>query len=363
MFNYHPGLISITTEQTPRAMIALITVALVYMSIFVEFVPLRILLIWFFFQVLLAVSRYQNAKTLDKFIESNNEEKIKRHVIYFIILNIFQASMWTIASIFSIIYAPSPFEIVVFMMIVGIITAAVLSMSSMFYGFLVFFFCMIIPQTMIMIYYAERQHIALAIFTLIYIPTIILLSKSLYNSQLSAIKNNDALNLSVHKLHILSTIDSLTNIYNRRYFFEMAQNLISIALREQKVVSLLMLDIDFFKDINDEHGHQAGDFILVSLSKEVKSIMRESDIFGRVGGEEFAVLLHNTAHDGAQVIAEKIRKTIENKTFLYNGTPIKLTVSIGISVLDESSKSVEILYKKADKRLYQAKREGRNRVC
>lgn len=363
MHSYHPKLIGITTEQTPIAMKAMIIASLVYMWVYYDFVPLGILLVWFLFQILIVVSRLWNAKILNKAIENKNTISIKQQIIYFMVLNIFQACLWTSASIFSLLYAPTPFEIVVFMMIVGIITAAVFTMSSIYYVFLVFFFCMIIPQIMIMIYYGEHQHIALTIYSLIYIPTIMLLSKSLYNNQLSAITNNDALNVSVKKLQKLSTTDSLTNIYNRRYFFKMAQNLIAIALREKKTVSLLMLDIDFFKDINDDYGHQAGDFVLVSLAEEVRNIMRESDIFARVGGEEFAIILHNTPLDGAQVIAEKIRKMIENKTFIYHDTAINLTVSIGISVLNESSNSIELLYKKADNRLYQAKREGRNRVC
>lgn len=155
-------------------------------------------------------------------------------------------------------------------------------------------------------------------------------------------------------------IDELTNIYNRRYFFEISKELIALAAREQQAVSLIMLDIDYFKKINDTYGHQTGDFILRDLVKEIN--MRKSDVFARVGGEEFTILLSDTSLNGATIIAEKIRKTIENKSFTYNTISINLTISIGISELNEENTTIEDLYKKADKQLYIAKKNGRNRV-
>jgi diguanylate cyclase (GGDEF)-like protein len=171
-----------------------------------------------------------------------------------------------------------------------------------------------------------------------------------------------ALEKNVAELHKLSITDNLTNIYNRRYFFEVSQNLILIAVREKKPLSLLMLDIDHFKNINDTFGHQVGDFILIDAVREIEKIMRESDIFSRVGGEEFTVLLNDTLIDGARNIAEKIRTSIENKEFIYSNTEIKITVSVGIAQIDENNNSIEKLYKQADKQLYKAKHNGRNRV-
>lgn len=351
------------TEQTPRAMIALLLVSSVYFLVFFKFVPLTYLLIWIFFQVLLAAFRLHNSKILNKYVVSKNVVKIRQHVFYFLLSNIFQAFMWTIASILCVIYAPVPFELVTFVMIIGIITAAVLSMSSIFYAYMTFFFFMLIPQIIIMIYFGEHQHFSLVLFALIYFPATILLSKSIYNSHRTAIETNDALQSSVAELHKLSITDSLTNIYNRGYFFEIAHNLISILSREKKTVSLLMIDIDHFKEINDTYGHQAGDLILTSFAKIITNFMRQSDIFARVGGEEFAILLHDTSLDGAKVIAEKIRQEINKKAFTYNDISINVTVSIGASFLNPSYSSIEELYKEADNKLYRAKSEGRNRVC
>lgn len=363
MCNVHPKLTQNIVEQTPRAMIAMIIVSLAYIWIFIKFVPLTILLIWFGFQLLLAMYRFYNVKMLKKYLEQKDITQTKKHENLFLVSNVFQASMWTIASILAVIYAPEPYELVTFVMVIGIITAAVLSMSSLYNAYLVFFFSMIIPQIIIMIYYGGHQHIGLVVLSLIFIPAIILLSKAIYTSHLAAIKTNGILEKNIDELHKLSITDNLTNIYNRRYFFEMSQNLISIALREQNTVSILMLDIDYFKDVNDTYGHQTGDFILTSFAKDIGNIMRESDIFARIGGEEFTILLHNTSIDGARVIAEKIRVLIENKKFIYNDISIDITVSIGIAELSKENSSIEELYKEADKQLYRAKEKGRNKVC
>ena len=363
MCNVHPKLTESIVEQTPRAMIAMLIVSSAYILIFTKFIPLYILLIWFVFQGLLAIYRFYNAKKLKQYLEHQDRKNTHKHEIFFLISNIYQAIMWTIASILAVIYAPQPFELVTFVMIIGIITAAALSMSALYKAYLIFFFLMIIPQNIIMLYYGELQHIGLVVLSLIFIPAIILLSKSIYSRRLEIIRANDTLQKNVEELHKLSIIDGLTNIYNRRYFFEVSKNLIYVALRERKKMSLLMLDIDYFKMVNDTYGHQAGDFILIAVVKDIEKIIRESDIFARFGGEEFTLLLNDTELNGAVVIAEKIRVIIEEKTFLYITTSINITVSIGIAELNQQNRSIEELYKEADKQLYKAKEEGRNRVC
>jgi len=295
----HPKLIESLVEQTPRAMIAMLIVSSAYFGIFIKFVPLTMLIVWFVFQILLAMYRFYNAKMFKTYLAQRDLEKIEQNEGYFMLSNVFQASMWTISSALSIVYAPQPYELVSLIMTIGIITAAALSMSSLYKAYLVFFFLMIIPQIIIMIGYGEHQHIGLVVLIFIYIPATILLSRAIYNSRLSSIEAHDELEKSVDELHRLSIMDNLTNIFNRRYFFEISNKLIATASRERKAVSLLMLDIDFFKQVNDNYGHQAGDFILVELVKEIETIMRKSDVFARIGGEEFTVLLiilHLKAH-------------------------------------------------------------------
>lgn len=359
----HPKLIEALVHQTPRAMIAMLIVSSVYFWVFSIFIPFEILMTWLFFQLLLALYRFNNAKMFDKHLKQNDQDGIEKQKKLFMISNMFQAFMWTTSSILAVIYAPQPYELVCFVMIIGIITAAVLSMSTLYSAYIAFFFAMIIPQLLILLYYGEHHHIGLIWFTVIFIPATMLLSKTLYNSRLANIEDNCKLEETVNELHKLSMIDNLTNIYNRRYFFKISQDLISIAEREQQKVSLLMLDIDLFKKINDTYGHHAGDFILINLVKEIEKMMRKSDVFARIGGEEFSVLLHNTSIEGATVIAEKIRATIEKKVFVYNSISISLTISIGIAEFNKTNGTIETLYKQADEKLYFAKEHGRNRVA
>jgi diguanylate cyclase (GGDEF)-like protein len=360
MTTTHPKLIESLVDQTPRAMIAMLIVSFAYFGILIKFIPFNILVIWFVFQILLAVYRLYNAKLFKVHLEAKNQEKIEKNERCFIISNVFQAFMWTMSSILSVIYAPQPYELIVFVMIIGIITAAALSMSALYKAYLIFFFSLIIPQIIILIYFGEHHHIGLVALTLIFIPAIILLSKALYNSRLSNIKAHDELEFNVNKFKRLSTIDALTNIYNRRCFFEMSNELIAIAIRRKQTVSLLMIDIDYFKKINDTYGHQIGDFILRDLVIKIEKNLRESDVFARVGGEEFAILLTDTSLDGAKIIAEKVRKIIDDEVFTYNSISVNLTISIGISELNKDNTTIEDLYKKADKQLYFAKKNGRN---
>ena len=362
MSNVHPKLIEALIDQTPRAMAAMIVVSFAYSFIFMQFIPLSLIFIWLLFQIILAVYRLQNVKMFQKHLQNKDSQKVNKTEIYFIVLNIFQSVMWAIASLLVLVYAPQPFEFVMFLVSIGIITAATLSMSSLYKAYLIFIFSLIIPQVWIMLYYGDEQHMALIIFIMIYIPAIILLSKTMLNNQISSIQAHEALEKSNEKFRQLSITDTLTNIYNRRYFFEIAKNIMLIASREQECTSFLMIDVDHFKRINDDFGHQAGDFILVELVKSIKETMRSSDLFARIGGEEFAILLNNTSLAQAKVIAEKVRSMIENKEFIYNNISIKTTVSIGISEVDKNNFLLENVYKIADTQLYKAKENGRNRV-
>lgn len=362
MSTVHSKLIEIVVEQTPRAMIAMLIVSTTFVFIFFNFIPVHILLVWLLFQLFLAIGRFYNAQSFKKSLKESNQKKLKKNEIFFIILNLFQAAMWTISSVFLVIYTPQPFELIGFILSIGIITAATLSMSSLYTAYLFFFFAMITPQIMIMLYYGEHQHFALIAFTIIYIPATILLSKSLLDSRISSIEAHDKLHKSAEAFRQLAIVDNLTNIYNRRYFLEVSRKIITIAFREQNKVSFLMLDIDHFKEVNDSFGHQAGDVVLIEIVQNIKGLMRKSDTFARMGGEEFAILANNTSLDGAKVLAEKIRTTIEKSTFIYNSTPIRTTLSIGVSELNQENTTIDQLYKKADKHLYIAKKKGRNRI-
>lgn len=158
--------------------------------------------------------------------------------------------------------------------------------------------------------------------------------------------------------------DGLTGAYNKNYFLKHLQTEMAFALRHQTPLSLIMLDIDHFKPVNDNYGHLAGDAILKRLAEIAISSLRTEDIFARYGGEEFAIVSRGTPTDGARVIAERLRSTVEQTDFIYDDQQIPITISIGVAALpDVAASSPEELIKAADMALYDAKNGGRNRVC
>lgn len=165
------------------------------------------------------------------------------------------------------------------------------------------------------------------------------------------------------KLENLAHTDELTHIHNRRYFFELGETYLNLAKRSRTELFILSLDIDFFKRVNDTYGHAIGDEILKLFCFTIQKMIRESDIFGRLGGEEFCICMQNTSLKGAKVLAEKIRSSIE--AMRYQGslaTPIHVTVSIGIGMYHIGDTSLSDIIKRSDKALYKAKNQGRNQV-
>ncbi len=158
--------------------------------------------------------------------------------------------------------------------------------------------------------------------------------------------------------------DSLTGLYNRRFFLETAERIFSESGRYDNPLALIIMDIDLFKSINDSYGHPVGDVVLQFISKHISGFIRKEDVFARIGGEEFAFLLPNTHITSAQDLAEKIRISVSEQTISgeWNGT-IKPKLSLGISHRRETDSSFDAVYIRADKALYTAKHKGRNRVC
>jgi len=155
-----------------------------------------------------------------------------------------------------------------------------------------------------------------------------------------------------------STTDGLTGLFNRKHFENMANILLEKAKRNNSKVLFLILDIDYFKKINDTYGHPVGDLVLKKVAQEIKNSIRKSDLIGRIGGEEFAVLIDNCKN--YVEIAEKIRNNISKLDFETDGKKFNVTISIGGIVSQKYD--YKYLYKKADEALYEAKTKGRNRV-
>ena len=169
-----------------------------------------------------------------------------------------------------------------------------------------------------------------------------------------------------HRILQLATIDSLTGVLNRRAFMERMEEEINRAVRESSPLSLLLADIDYFKKINDNYGHQAGDLVLQEFSNQLTLSSRPYDFVGRYGGEEFVVCLPGADKSKSRAVAERVRKKVEEmKIMLPDGSQsIRITASFGAASLSlESKEDADSLIKRADEAMYTAKREGRNRVC
>lgn len=165
------------------------------------------------------------------------------------------------------------------------------------------------------------------------------------------------------KLEILASTDSLSGVKNRRSFYESSTPMIKYNRRENKSLAVFMIDIDKFKMVNDIYGHAVGDEIIKSIALKIEDTLRTSDIFGRLGGEEFATVLPNTTERGALKAAENIRKEIENLEYITNKKEkVKVTISIGIALLESNDIDLDTILRRADLALYEAKRNGRNKV-
>ncbi|MFZ6813876.1 sensor domain-containing diguanylate cyclase [Undibacterium sp. Rencai35W] len=165
------------------------------------------------------------------------------------------------------------------------------------------------------------------------------------------------------ELQRLATIDTLTGIQNRRAFLENAEQLFKSSQRYTTGITLLMLDLDFFKAINDRYGHLGGDNVLIRFAQTVGQELRESDLFGRLGGEEFCILLQQAPREDAMIAAGRIRERVQELVFnAPNGELFSLTVSIGVSTNREDDERLGKLLERADEALYEAKHSGRNRV-
>jgi diguanylate cyclase (GGDEF)-like protein len=165
------------------------------------------------------------------------------------------------------------------------------------------------------------------------------------------------------EIYRMTIVDGLTQIYNKRYLYEALEREMIRGRRHERDLAILMFDIDHFKRINDVHGHLAGDYVLKEVARVVQSRIRRDEVFARYGGEEFSIILPETSLQGAVQLGETLRQKVADHQFVFQADSIKVTISLGAAVLADSDRTAQDLIKRADEKLYQAKRSGRNRVC
>ena len=164
------------------------------------------------------------------------------------------------------------------------------------------------------------------------------------------------------EIYRMTIVDGLTQIHNKRYLFEALEKELIRARRYDRQLSLLIFDIDYFKNINDQYGHLAGDHVLRELARIVQERIRRDEVFARYGGEEFVIVLPETPLAGGVALAENLRGRVETHPFSFQGERIPVTISVGCAMLGEEKAAADLI-QRADDKLYEAKRGGRNRVC
>lgn len=166
------------------------------------------------------------------------------------------------------------------------------------------------------------------------------------------------------EVYQLSVLDGLTGVHNKRYFDDFLERELASAQRHQNPLTLVLIDIDHFKSVNDERGHLCGDAVLKQLADRIKPRIRREDLFARYGGEEFAFILTITPLEGGLRFAETIRDMVERQPFIFEGDRVAVTISLGVATtLNETKVDPDDLIARADQALYAAKNSGRNRVC
>ncbi|UJF31821.1 GGDEF domain-containing protein [Paenibacillus hexagrammi] len=180
-----------------------------------------------------------------------------------------------------------------------------------------------------------------------------------YFNQVSVVMENVN---QYHEMLVLATTDGLTGVSNRRHFMRLAENEMKKARNEHSNLSLILYDIDFFKKFNDQYGHLAGDEVLKMISNRVSKNLRDGDIMGRYGGEEFIILLPHTSLAAALQVAESLRAAVECECVLFNDTSLRVTASFGVAEVGKGEHLLEVI-NQADTALYEAKARGRNCVA
>lgn len=188
------------------------------------------------------------------------------------------------------------------------------------------------------------------------------LNNELAEAHRELVRKNAELEKLYHYMKTIAIKDYLTGLYNRRGFLELAEKEIERVKRFHKPTSIIMFDVDKFKEVNDTYGHEIGDHVLEQIALRGLKKLRKMDVFGRLGGDEFSILLPETKPIGAQVIAERLQNTM-SKPIMANTTSINISISTGIAAFSKETNNIKEMLLLADKALYHAKESGRNRIC
>jgi diguanylate cyclase (GGDEF)-like protein len=286
-------------------------------------------------------------------------DNIQVYARAYLTVSILYFSGWGLGGVWVMPDNSSVHQVIIFFFLMGLAGSAMAVFSMSRNMQLIVIIILLCPATVKFLISGNIAFQGMAIGSIIFFLSALRSSSILWQTMHQNILLKHELAVAKVEAEHLARIDELTSLYNYRAFHEYAESHLELVKRNNSSLSLLMIDVDEFKRVNDEYGHAAGDFALIHVAELLKSNMRLSDICCRVGGEEFAVILLDTDIEGALNFSEKIRKKFEESPLDLDGNIINITVSIGVS---DKLESVDKLVRDADFALYKAKRTGRNRV-
>lgn len=252
------------------------------------------------------------------------------------------------------------YEAFISFILFGLAGGAVGSYNARFIAVLIMELTLLLPMTAWFLMQEGTVFNAMAVGVFIFILATLKAAKRFENRILESFRLGIELEKAHESVKLMANTDELTKLNNRRSFFEDSEQAFNTAKRYNQPLSLVMIDIDKFKLINDARGHMAGDKALVQLAQNIKGHIRTVDIAGRFGGDEFSILLPSTSMEDIMVQVERLRRIIAEQVVTFNGEDIVFTCSFGLAELGEEMSALEELIAVADEALYQAKNKGGN---
>ncbi len=345
-------------QQSYPAVIFSIAAAFLYTKILWQQVNIKILIIW------LALIVTSSLLRLFLFIayhkkSPRNKDILKWERPYFISL-VFSSLIWGGGTVYLSYHLSFLYQSITYFLLIGLAGSALTVYSALRYFSITTVTLILLPVMIRFLFLGEDAALMMSLAGVIFMISAFRATRVLADNLHYSYMLTHALSRANEEAEKLASTDMLTGINNRRAFTELSNVQVEYCKRHENPVTAIVLDVDHFKTINDKYGHAAGDTALQHLAEILQNITRSSDIIGRIGGEEFAVLLVNTNITEALLVAEKIRNWIADHPVHIGEDYFSMTVSIGVASDDKYN--LELLLNLADKAMYKAKQTGRNRV-
>lgn len=287
------------------------------------------------------------------------EQNVLRWEQPYVVTLLFSSLLWGCGALLAIPASSPPHQAFAMFTLIGMAGGAISNYSALRFVAVGAMLAVLLPSTLWLIFHPGKLQLAMALGSCIFMLGALRSTKVLSSALHRSLQLTHELRQAHEIAERLARTDALTGVSNRRAFFERGQQIARYCERNTHPLSALLVDIDHFKDINDQYGHSAGDSALQQVGTILQQSFRKSDVCGRLGGEEFAILLPDTPLAEAHEVAEKLRHTVAAMPIVLSDQRATLNVSIGVAT---GSYDIEALLQHADAAMYRAKRAGRNRV-